>query len=767
MASFPNDHVNAASINASVLVQGGIPYQIAVLVNSTNFAAAGWNPYNATVPVSLGPTDGWYDVWIGLKGYALTSVQTWHGFRVMRDTAAPAVYITSPVGNTLSRPGLQLEGYSPEPLGSISYDLANVAGTVTGLEGYVTGQSFDTNSLSFTTNWFECLDIPLTNGANTITLHLTDLAGNVTTSVYTYTLDYSGVTSGPALTLYWPQNGGVVSGTSFTLRGLLDDPTATVAAQITDGNGVTSQGDGLVERNGLLWVENLPLGPGANTLTLSMTNAAGKSSSTSLTVIQSDVVLTIADLSNTDLNQPFIYVSGTIIGDGYTVWVNGVQATLYGGTWGAVNVPVNVGGTAAIQARAIPNTDHGGQGTGGSGGTVSTMANPGNPTSPGARDAESVPDKRPEVVEIHYDKKLWDKFAELAPNTYREVVNESIKWDLGQGGVRFWDHCWGEPIQEYFNFEDRIWDASGAGVWHSGSTVGPGACGARVENASGPCQVTAWSGEFCQVSDEYDDAGGKTSRVRSAHTKYQLRTNGKGKSHRQNLFALGAIAWGVGDYFWPEVDWDPWSYSIPVTSIAIGQFGPMESSGCLYRVLPDNRTFDVTPTVLGNPYYTFSVPDVTKYLSHFTVYVDMPGPPPSHIDHVGFDYGHAWWMLDCDASAEIVNKFTTPNRTHFLGKQVGYGRAPAWSLLNPVGELRDPEYNTNISVAKTFTIGFDGLLGGLVFTRTLHDNPGYYNVFENNCMHKVSAAGAAAGVAPALPADTKPETFGWDIYNLP
>jgi hypothetical protein len=179
----------------------------------------------------------------------------------MRDTAAPAVYITSPVGNTLSRPELQLEGYSPEPLGSISYDLANVAGTVTGLEGYVTGQSFDTNSLSFTTNWFECLDIPLTNGANTITLHLTDLAGNVTTSVYTYTLDYSGVTSGPALTLYWPQNGGVVSGTSFTLRGLLDDPTATVAAQITDGNGVTSQGDGLVERNGLLWVENLPLGP--------------------------------------------------------------------------------------------------------------------------------------------------------------------------------------------------------------------------------------------------------------------------------------------------------------------------------------------------------------------------------------------------------------------------------------------------------------------------------------------------------------------------
>ena len=160
---------------------------------------------------------------------------------------------------TVSRPVLQLQGYSEEPLAGITYDLANAAGTVTGLEGYLTDQWFDTNSLAFTTNWFECLDIPLTNGANTITLHATDLAGNTTTSVRTYTLDYTGVTA-PALTLYWPQNGAKVSGSSLTLRGLLDDPTATVSAQITDGNGVTSQADGLVERNGLLWVENLPLG---------------------------------------------------------------------------------------------------------------------------------------------------------------------------------------------------------------------------------------------------------------------------------------------------------------------------------------------------------------------------------------------------------------------------------------------------------------------------------------------------------------------------
>jgi hypothetical protein len=209
------------------------------------------------------------------------------------------------------------------------------------------------NLLTLTTNWFECLDIRLANGANTITLYATDQAGNVSTNNYSYTLDYSGVINPPALTLYWPQDGARVSGTNFTLRGLLDDPTATVTARLVDTNEATSQVDGLVERNGLLWVESLPLGPRTNTLTLSMTNAAGLSSSTSLTVIQSDVAFTIDDLSTTDLNQPRIPVAGTIGTNGYTVWVNGVAATNLtareDGTWSwqLDNVPVSNGGTAA------------------------------------------------------------------------------------------------------------------------------------------------------------------------------------------------------------------------------------------------------------------------------------------------------------------------------------------------------------------------------------------------------------------------------------
>ena len=52
--------------------------------------------------------------------------------------------------------------------------MTNAAGSLTNAEGYVTQQWFDTNLFELTTNWFECVDIGLTNGNNTITLRSTD-----------------------------------------------------------------------------------------------------------------------------------------------------------------------------------------------------------------------------------------------------------------------------------------------------------------------------------------------------------------------------------------------------------------------------------------------------------------------------------------------------------------------------------------------------------------------------------------------------------------
>jgi hypothetical protein len=105
---------------------------------------------------------------------------------------------------------------------------------------------------------------------------------------------------------------------------------------------------GLVEREGLLWVEDLPLSNVVNTVTLTMTDAASNSASTTITVNQSSVTLTVNDVTDDQLWQPTVTVTGTISpATGYAVWVNGVQATVNSdGTWNAANVPITPGGTA-------------------------------------------------------------------------------------------------------------------------------------------------------------------------------------------------------------------------------------------------------------------------------------------------------------------------------------------------------------------------------------------------------------------------------------
>ena len=66
----------------------------------------------------------------------------------------------------------------------------------------------------------------------------------------------------------------------------MGDPTATVSAQIVDSNGDTNEVDGIVERNGNFWVEDLPLAAGTNLLTLTATDAVGNTNATNIYVFR-------------------------------------------------------------------------------------------------------------------------------------------------------------------------------------------------------------------------------------------------------------------------------------------------------------------------------------------------------------------------------------------------------------------------------------------------------------------------------------------------
>ena len=246
---------------------------MAILVNSTNLASADWVPFNANPTVNLGTGDGLKTV--NFYFNSLSNLVSCYSFRLWLDTTPPAITITSPGPgtNTVNQPLLQLQGYAPEELSSVTYDITNSAGWLTNQPAVVLSRYYDTNLGQFTTNTFQAFDLDLTVGANQITLHAKDLAGNVTTSNLTYTLDYSSKTNPPVLALYWPTNGALICGTNFTWRGSVDDPTVTISAQIVDTNGDTNVVNGIVERNGNFWVENLPLASGTNWLTLTATDA--------------------------------------------------------------------------------------------------------------------------------------------------------------------------------------------------------------------------------------------------------------------------------------------------------------------------------------------------------------------------------------------------------------------------------------------------------------------------------------------------------------
>ncbi|MEI2722969.1 MAG: hypothetical protein V9H26_05340 [Verrucomicrobiota bacterium] len=59
----------------------------------------------------------------------------------------------------------------------------------------VVDQFFDTNRFDFTTNYFQGYDLALATNSNQITLRVTDLAGNVTTTNLSVALDYTAATS--------------------------------------------------------------------------------------------------------------------------------------------------------------------------------------------------------------------------------------------------------------------------------------------------------------------------------------------------------------------------------------------------------------------------------------------------------------------------------------------------------------------------------------------------------------------------------------------
>jgi hypothetical protein len=296
-------------------------------------------------------------------------------------THRPKIGITSPATDTVTQHMIQIIGFFPKEIDSITYDITNAAGINANQvdwqrKGYVTGQYLDRAKFerithsgfndrhkpwnpptrpmrmesvesAFTTNFFQIYDVVLAKGKNCITIHLKDKNGSQYTTTKFYTLDYSGDKTPPVVTLVWPTNNSSVAGHSFTLNARVDDNNATIKATIKDIYGEVYKFDGIVERNGLVWVKDLPLGPGLNAVTLVATDDAGNSSTNQFNVTRATVSVTMRPLEHNQLNKPLVNVCGTISDATCEVAVNGITGTVHAdGSWEAKAVPVSPTGMA-------------------------------------------------------------------------------------------------------------------------------------------------------------------------------------------------------------------------------------------------------------------------------------------------------------------------------------------------------------------------------------------------------------------------------------
>jgi len=644
-ASFPNNDVNTNLISA--VISGGPAAALAVLVNDTNLADAIWIPFSAIPNVLLGTNDGTYSVMFGFIG---SDGQTnWSSATVTLDTAPSSLVITNLTSLSGSRPFIDPAGYSTKALSSLTFDVTDADGTITHDQGMVTDQDSNPGDMSHTTNQFVCLDVALTLGTNFIGITAVDWAGNVTTTNFSYIFDTNGDSTPPTIALTWPQDGMEVSGDTFTLRGMLDDDTATVSGQWVDTNGVTNTVSGLVERGGQFWLQNLPLNPGTNVFMVLAIDAAGNFTTNNFSLIQSSVALTMDAVATAQLNQVQVNVTGEISDPTYAVWVNGVEGTNDGlGHWSASNVPVTSGGTASFDMTGYPPA-YAPSGNSWTNFATEQGAYP-NPLPTDPAQAHVDWDKPPAV---YVQKLIWNRSDSLVGDGDSRQDSVEETWLQGAGGSM---HGTGSYTNSsgysYSSTQDLNWLAD-AGIvpslpmHYDYTKYVNGSLYQSFDGENDNFSFNYYGLPFVGVPylspttyfEQIDASGvypayqinGRDTETWSDVNQYVVKLFTGGKSLRQDksfLVLSEALTWATGDWV-SELD----NYgSVPSQQIVLDAQGSLGEDGTLNTVLSKGQNVIITPRML-QPYslVTGLLPSVMALSSKIVYFsVDPNGLPASY-----------------------------------------------------------------------------------------------------------------------------------------
>jgi hypothetical protein len=351
--SVTNQYVTTTTVPLQLHIAGGVPSVISVMINSTNL---NWQTFTSTNLSVSTPADGVYVVWVALRGLPDDGAQTWQSVTVFRDTTPLGLTLTNLPALSGSRPFLDPAGYASRALSSITWTLIDANGNTNTGNGAVIGGNWSLSDPFHTTNWFQCVDLPLALGMNQISIRAVDWVGSVAQTNFAYLFATNGDSTPPSLTLLWPPNGSQVSGDSLTVQARTDDDTAAVALQYTDANGMVQTVNGIVERGGNVWVPSVPLAAGTNGFSLVATDAAGNMSTNHFTAVRNSVALTVSPVSQRLLQYCSAPVSVTVGAAASAVMVNGHPGNSTDGlNWRVESVPLPPGGTVTLQATAQLN----------------------------------------------------------------------------------------------------------------------------------------------------------------------------------------------------------------------------------------------------------------------------------------------------------------------------------------------------------------------------------------------------------------------------
>jgi len=558
-----------------------------------------------------------------------------YGTNPRNPASKPVVYVsyTSPVNTNTFLPVVQFTGSINLNVRTLRLDVTNAAGVTTDLEGFVTqrtvvpGLGF-TNSPAKYTNAFHCFDVPLTNGANTVALRFTDAYGLTFATTVAFTVDFNASPAAPVGTVLWPANGAQLGTDTFTLRGRLDNPTASVIARLTI-DGEEQELGGLVERDGTFWLEDLPA-PASGPLTLVFTDAGGKARTNTLNLTRSPVSLVLNDPSGPNLWDTALNLSGSVSDPAYSVWINSVRATVdENGNWTAENVPVNAGGVASFALRAVPNSDNGGAGAGGqamagSGGLGGLYSAPGgNPGSAGAVDAKFDFDNPPRIVVSSYTMRAQDDNPTFE---YGSTNRQTLDWTRSGAG-------YSGTATAYYEIKYPPYPGF---VWRQNQAINypfPGTNGYEVNTGlytwGDPFFYTNLVGEPSVPWKYVNLSRRTTNQVFSENTQTHLvlQTGGRGGLGGASVFMFTASATDINPF--------ESAVSIPPESLrTLGKnFGP---DGRLYSALPDNADFDLT---VSSPRRAFEV-SITP-TKHRLVLAARSVPLHSVTSKAEFSVGHS------------------------------------------------------------------------------------------------------------------------------